>query len=332
MKKIIYLILISGFISCGEKSESSEEKKSVEKKADTQDIETTDNLTFTDGEYYFSGVIDHKYYFHMKFEIKEGAVYGNYYYDTQKKEILLEGAVIGGNLELDEKYNDKTTGHFISDVFTTDSISGIWKSPKGKEMSFALFNSGKDNYLKSLKDPEQNWNKEEFEKWAEKFELQKIPFDIGPSAHGGENKTFSLEEIKLFVYPDYDPDSDEFMGFYNYYFGARYETPEYIALLYTEEYSPGAFGIFNNNLIMSTFTKEGRLIDSKNLGCHCYDNNYYDYWSLSEDFTINNGYIEMNGEEIYASHEWAEADSMPVFEEIKPISDKFKIGKDGKFE
>ncbi len=333
MKKYIYLTLISFAISsCGEKIESSDSKKSKENKSNTGEIETTDNLTFTDGEYYFSGVIDHKYPFHMKFEIKDDSIIGNYYYDSQKKELLLEGSIVEGNLELDEKYKDKITGHFASEIFTTDSISGRWKSPKGKEMGFALFNSGKTNYLNSLKDKEQIWTKEDFEIWADKFELKKLPFEIGPSASGQDSKTFSLEEIKMFVNSEFDPDSDDYFGYYTYYFGVRYETPEFIALLYTEEYSPGAFGIFNNELIMSTFTKEGRLIDTKNLGCHCFDNNAYDYWALNEDFTINDGYIEIKGEEIYASHEWAEVDSMPVFEEIKPINERFKMRKDGKFE
>lgn len=327
MNKLIILILIvSVLISCNNESNDNKEKHSHKKETEKND--NSEKVTLSDGEYYFRGVIDHKYSFEMKFELKDHSINGAYYYDSQKKEITLSGNITNGQLELDEMYKEKITGHFTSSSLTADSISGIWKSPKGKKLSFDLLSSNRENYLNHLKKENQQWTKEDFQKFEEKFEETPLPFSYAPLS-GEENnpKDLTNEEIKLFIDPGFNP--DENWG-NRYYYGKKITTKNYTALIYSHEYVPGAFGIFNYNLYIITFSPEGNLIDHEFLGCHCYDNDMNEFTQTTENFDFTENEIIVTGEYLNKSHEWAEHEELPVFEHREPINFKVKISAEGK--
>lgn len=325
-KTILLLFLISALLSCN--NESNNNKQNNPSKKETDKTTDTEKIILSDGEYYFRGIIDHKYSFEMKFELKENSISGAYYYDSQKKEITLSGNIINGQLELDEKYKEKITGHFTSSVLTTDSISGVWKSPKGKKLSFDLLASNRENYLNRLKTESQTWNKDDFEKFAVKFESASLPFIYAPIS-GDENnsKEFLPEEIKMFIDPEYN--QDENWG-NHYFYGKKIIKKNYIALIYSNEYVPGAFGIFNYNLYMLIFTPEGNLITHEYLGCNCYDNDMGSFTQTTENFEFTEEGIKITGEYLNKSHEWAEHEELPVFENREPLNAILKISDAGK--
>lgn len=330
--KLILLLSASLYLfSCSENK--TEDKKNEEKikseKSEKSEIKMTE---IKDGIYFFHGMIDRKYTFYMMMMVegKGENISGSYYYGSQKKELILKGYIENENLELDEIYKEKVTGHFTSAIFSLDSISGKWKSPKGKEMEFALFSSTKEDYYASMKEPEQNWTKLDFENWVAKFPKLKLPVDLEADGEDlGEEFSMNDEMIKLFLNPELD--TNDFMR-EKYSYTGTYSTEDYIAILYTEHYLPGAFGINNHSLFMKTFSKEGKLIDEKYLGCSCFDNNMYDYYHTMEKFNFTENKIFVNGEEIYASHEWAEEENMPVFDENTTIKREIRISTEGEFE
>jgi len=326
--KIHLFFILSIFIfSCSENKtpEKKEEKKNKSEQTEIPKIE------LADGEYFYQGMINHKYAFHMMMEVKDNSINGMYYYDSKKLEITMNGNFIDNQLELDEMYKEKITGHFKSNTFTIDSISGKWKSPKGVEMDFALFNSSKEEYYSSMKEPEQNWTKIDFENWLTKFPKLNLPIN-GLEADGedlGEDHSIEDKFVLLFLNSAWE--TEDFIR-ESYSYTATYSTENYIAVLYTEHYIPGAFGINNHSLFMKTFTREGKLIDELFLGCFCFDNNRYDYYHTMEKFDFTENKIFVTGEEIYASHEWAEEENMPVFNETTPIKREIRISTEGEFE
>ncbi len=336
MKNTIALILITTTLlfSCGEnKKEEATNNSSSENNTETEKIQDKKNTVsqWSNGEYFFKGLINFKYAFHMRFMVEDNAITGAYYYDSQKKEIELKGSIVDGNLEVDESFKDKVTGHFSSNVFTGDSISGIWKSPKGIQFSFALFHSKESAYLASMEEGEKNnWTEDELKRFVAQFESAQLPFEYTAISEDEPDVAFfSEDEIKKFAYPEYDPEID--FG-YKCIFGKKYETENYLAIIYTEVYYPGAFGINNHSLLMKTFDPTGKLIDEKYLGCHCYDSNYDDYYSTTENFQFTKSSIKITGSETHASHEWIEEESgTKPFEYTNPINRTIKISEEGKF-
>lgn len=265
----------------------------------------------------------------MRFEINGTQITGSYYYDSQKKEISISGEASNASFSLEEKYKEKITGYFTSEVFTPDSISGNWKSPKGKVFDFALFSSSDEEYQSSMKELEQSWTKEELLEFSNEFKSMEIPFDYEPIDWEAEGRIeMTTEEIRKFIYPEYDPETE--FGT-TYFYGVKYETESYIALIYTQFYIPGAFGINNRTLYMNTYDKNGKLIKSGYLGCQCLDNNYYDYDETFEKFHIMENQILVTGTYTSASHEWAEEEGMETFSNVEEISRKINISLDGKF-
>lgn len=336
MKKLTYLFLITTTLlfSCGEEksgSTNNPDSKEIKKEDENVTSNNSNNHQWSNGEYYFKGLINFKYAFHMRFTVENNSISGAYYYNSQRKEIELNGSIINGNLEVDESYKDKITGHFSSNVFTSDSISGIWKSPKGLQFTFALFHSKEEEYIASLEGVKKSeWTKEEFENFIAQFELTQLPFEYAPvSVDNPDIEIFDENQIVKFAYPEYDPEVD--FG-YRFIFGKKFETEKFIAIVYTEVYIPGAFGIFNHSLIMKTFDKNGNFIDEKYLGCECYDNNYDDYYSTSEKFKFTKNSIIVTGEETHASQEWAEEESgTEPFDNRSPINRTIKLTEEGKF-
>lgn len=336
MKNKLFYLLFSTtlFYACGENKNEETNKTTPSEKEEEKELikePNTNSYHWENGVYFFKGLINFKYAFHMRFTVEDNSINGAYYYDTQKKEIELKGSIINRNLEVDESFKDKVTGHFSSDVFTSDSISGIWKSPKDIQFPFALFHSKENEYLSSMEENKKNhWTNEEFKTFVSKFETGKIPFKYEPKSEDTPDvKMFTEKEIKLFAYPEFDPEND--FG-YHFIFGKKYETENFIALIYTEVYYPGAFGIYNHFLVMKTFSLDGKFIDEKYLGCECYDSNYDDYYSTSEEFQFNKNTIVITGTETHASQDWAEEESgTEPFNESKPINRSIKITEEGKF-
>ncbi len=71
---------------------------------------------------------------------------------------------------------------------------------------------------------------------------------------------------------DLDEEDTEERGV-GYYYGYVYYEKEYLGIIYTKNYSPGAFGIDNYYINLVTLTYDGNLIDTKELGCFCNDSN-----------------------------------------------------------
>lgn len=332
MRKLYQISIALLLASCSEQNNKQKpESDTAQPLQDSSSQNDGSKGTFPDGDYFFSGRIDHKYPFHMQFSVASSKVTGFYFYNNMRKEISLTGYIDSNALELDESFNQKITGHFISSILTPDSIAGSWSNPKGKKMDFVLYQSSKKDYELALAGTRQIWTKDQFYALVRKFDQAVFPHKYSPlplDEEKNQEKAFTEEEMKLFINPEYDPNS---FIHPRYYYGLTYEAPDFIAIIFTEHYVPGAFGIYNSSLIMRTFTKDGKPIDEKYLGCNCYDNNMDDYYETSEEFLLNAHEITITGTETHATQDYAKEENpaLEPFHIETKINRKVKILEDG---
>lgn len=329
MRKLVYFLFALALTACQTKEEQVDKK--IETNTDQAEV-ADQEITIENGTYFFKGIIDHKYPFHLKLTVENNTINGSYYYDNHKKELSLEGNNTAGVVLIEEFVNEKKTGAFELSSFTADSLHGEWRNPKGKVLSVSGTASNELDYTIGIKGIEARWNEKQFNDFLHHFDQNSFPFEYAPVDEEDEkSKPFTTEEIKLFIDPEYDPEHN--FGT-TYYYGIKYELPEYIVIVFTEVYYPGAFGINNHSLVMHTYTKEGKPIDSKYLGCFCYDNNMTDYYQYDENFLFEQpGKIQITGTATHASHDYAvEEGEIEAFHEETPIKREINLTDEGMIE
>lgn len=329
--KILSIICLAVLLfACGnDKNNENKPDQNADNRSLREETNETEAVPET-GDYYFSGLIDHKYAINLRLQVDQKKATGTYYYNSQRKELSLNGTVDGPNLEMDEMVNNKITGHFSGTTYGVDSISGTWESPKGKKLDFVLYKSDKDKYEKYQKEEApKKFDLKALNTFRSKFQTVNLPFEYAPLDYeNSDGKAFTDDEIRMFSIDDYDP--EKYWGYY-YYYGVTFETENYIALIFTENYVPGAFGIYNQSLVMLTIGKNGDFIDKKYLGCHCMDTNagINDYYSTVDSFFFTEGNIRIESVYTHATLIEEAAEGEP-FEEIEKKTKNVKIEVNGK--
>jgi len=75
----------------------------------------------------YVGLINGKLPIHMKLEVKDGKVWGSYYYDSTKTDITLKGSINGDFVDIIEyDANNKTVARFIGKFVFPGRIEGVW--------------------------------------------------------------------------------------------------------------------------------------------------------------------------------------------------------------
>ncbi|MFZ5554464.1 MAG: hypothetical protein ACOZCO_15195 [Bacteroidota bacterium] len=329
--KHLYLklpVFLFFFASCGGESNNPSGKNEKDSLAEKGPEIKTEN-----GKYYFQGMINHKYSLFMKFDYYEGKVNGLYFYDSQKKELDVDGTIENGQLELDEKVNEKITGHFSGKIYGMDSVSGTWKSPKGKEMEFALYKSDEFDYSTHLHpDKERRWRPEDVEDFAKRFISVELPLEFTAFANGENSEPqFTDEGVRKFIDDTYRINTDDF-EMNTYHPRYVYKSEKFYAFIYIDHYYPGAFGIDNTNVVLMTISKDGFLIDSEYIGCSCYDSNMgaNDFYSTDDSFMWTKNQIKVTSKQLYAT--LYEEEGVESFSEEKTEYLDISIDEDGNIE
>lgn len=267
--KILSVVALFLVISCSDNS--TETKASEDSQGSSEEGEGR-----PDGQYAFSGTINDNLEIMMYVQLEGDEATGAYYYQSQLKEIMLNGSRNGDSLVLTESYNGKITGEFrgvLKDVY----YSGVW-SGNGKSFQFQVEDIGMEFYIGPLdtEGGEPSFEMQNFEEYINKFEWQALPYTFDELGDYEEANPLGEEWVWSFIDEEYDPEE---IGS-TYYPFARFNAGEYIGLLVHHHYYPGAFGINNSPIILYTFDNDGNMISEQTIACFCYDSNqaglYYD--------------------------------------------------------
>ncbi len=302
--KYIYYSILGTLICASCSSENTESKADETNETVKTDSVKADTVTSQHEEFdheiswenvYFSGWIEDLN--HMKYEVmmrlsnKDGKVTGQYFYVNHKKPIDLILSLYGDEMVLDEFYKNKATGSWRG-AYTgkedENGWTGTWYG-NDTEFTFELEPVAKEDYHTELQKSKSTKKLEAFSQLLTQFKKEELPFEIKTAPDGdgeGFDKTTMethFDEGDLFVdigYSEFTP-------------GHYYETDFGYALVLFYYYSPGAFGITSNNVMLYTFDKKGQLLDKDMIGCYCMDTNIgpRDYYSTDEHFTFKSGEI-----------------------------------------
>lgn len=328
-------LLLAGCGNSDNKTENTGEAPEAGQKTEKETMQDEPvgeerDVTAADGDYYFSGLIDHKYAVSLRLNISGGVTSGKYYYHSQKHELDLSGSIRGGKLEMDEKVKEKITGHFSGKIYDADSAVGQWKSTKGKTLEFVLYKADASRYEREMKEEKsRHFDMKGLRTFMKKFKTVSTDFEYEALPEDTpEEQVFTTEEIRTYVMPEYNPEND--FG-YRYYYGLAFETENYIALLFTEDYFPGAFGVHNQSLVMITVSKNGEMIDMAYLGCHCLDTNMgsNDYYATDDKFYFTKNNIRVESDNEHATLIEGEGEGEP-FSEKEHKTRNITLGNDGK--
>lgn len=228
----------------------------------------------------------------------DGPLSGRYFYESQRKEIQLEGATEGGRIRLRESVNGQTTGNWLGER-DNFSFRGTWTSPKGKELAFQLYPVGCATYLNALGCCTlADIQDKRLRAIAALYTEVSLPFS--PSFEGEDERKELPAEALTYVFADTSE-----LSFYNaVYPGQVFFQPDYFGLVTLHNYSPGAFGINNSYLRLATFRYDGRAISQVELGCDdCSDTNLGagDYYSTRDECVIKAGRITCHRVEEHGS-------------------------------
>jgi hypothetical protein len=152
---------------------------------------------------------------------------------------------------------------------------------------------GRFNYLREI-----NSNKyDSLMKFIKGFKTITFPFEFS------KPNDETVIDIKLMQHLfDFDINQED-LGYGNYYYGYVFYNSNYVGLIITRYYTPGAFGINNYFVELFTLNDEGKLIDSEELGCFCHDTNMgsNDYYSTELKIVVDSNKIIVNKRNIHAT-------------------------------
>jgi hypothetical protein len=238
------------------------------------------------GEHYCAGRLGE----HMVYAVLRGGeigpLQGQYFYASHRKEIALAGAAQGGRITLTESVAGQVSGTWEGER-DNFSFRGTWTSPLGKQLPFQLYTVAQAAYLEA-RDRRQlaDIQDKDLRALAALYEEVSLPF----------TPTLDTErpELSRSAYRYVFADTSE-LSYYNaLYAGQCALLPDFFALVTLHSYSPGAFGIYNDFIRLSTFRYDGKAISQIELGCHsCYDSNMGtgDYYATQDSCVFAYGRI-----------------------------------------
>jgi hypothetical protein len=218
---------------------------------------------------YWAGEIDTSMHIMMHLQQEEGktSVNGTYYYCSIRKEIQLSGNMDQKTMQLDESNNGKITGTFLGEI-NKDSIIGNWESPDGKSFPLRLGKSSEEEYqsfktqktLADVKDKKLNKFLKQFATKESKYTLDNYNEETAA--------LLDTNDVKQYLQWNYDEEGWMKSAFHP--IAAMYYD-RFILLVVIREWTPGAFGIFNNFIEGYTIDYTGKKISSAAIGCYCND-------------------------------------------------------------
>lgn len=147
---------------------------------------------------------------------------------------------------------------------------------------------------------------EKLRNFVSNFEYTELPIHIEDTQSGPE-----IDSNDLFYFLDIFLDPE--INYENYSFGKIFFSENYFALVFVYSYTPGAFGINNEYIVLQTMDYFGNVIDFIELACFCYDQdmgiNEIHYSEAQIDLT--NERITINEDKVHATLFEEDADGDP---------------------
>lgn len=166
-----------------------------------------------------------------------------------------------------------------------------------------------------------NKDNPEFTQFLKRFELKKYPLSISKPFEGTEISHFDL---KQFLNIELDT-----MALVKEHYSYRYKVghQDFYTLIVSHLVSPGKFGINNEFIEVITISKQGVIIDFKDIGCFCSDINIgtNDYYSSSVNIDMDSTHIIVKTEYEHATLIEEQSDS--VFKEDSIEFSQYNIEK-----
>lgn len=178
------------------------------------------------------------------------------------------------------------------------------------------FTGNKEKNIDSIKN-------DSLKEFVNNFTSQTLPFNID-NPH--EENVIDKELLKQFLNIEFD---DENAGLEEYYYGDVFYGEDYIGLIHTHYYTPGAFGIENYFIEFASLTYDGKLISKKELGCFCNDTNMgiNDYYATEVALDIEMEKITVIEKTTHGT--LIEEEGVEPFEEISQKEYSFNISSSG---
>lgn len=273
---------------------------------------------------FWKGIIDDRYIIYMELNIANNKVNGIYFYEHQRKEIILRGVMDGARLHLIEIVNQQETGSFSGEIVAGSQMIGSWQNPsntkklvwKQRAISAAVYDAAlSEKGLYSI----SNVN---FKKLVKGFEAKERPFRIKDYWEGD-----TISEKQAVKYMNYvEEDWSMFTVFYKGY--VLFEE-DYVGLITNIYDTPGAFGVHNNFIWLYRYTYDGKLIDAEEMGCYCYDSNMgsNDYYSTALELVVGTEAITIHSSDIHATlfEEDVKEGEKPFYKEKKAPTRFFNL-------
>ncbi len=172
------------------------------------------------------------------------------------------------------------------------------------------------NPSKSISDPA-------LAQFFQDFEVVEFPIKINEIP---ETEEIDKDTVRKLL--GVDPDAEE--GWYTtFFYGLVFYQPNYIGLLPFRNGTPGVAGVNNFYVDLFTFDYAGNRLDSKEIGCYCYDSNMgsNEYFASELNILIDSSYIKIKQKDIHATLFENEADE--AFEKIETTNYDFKLSEEG---
>lgn len=218
---------------------------------------------------YWAGEIDTSMHLFMHLEQEQGkpSVKGTYYYSSVRTEIELSGTMDAKAMQLDESNKGKITGSFVGEV-NGDSIFGNWESPSGKSLPLRLGKSSEAEYQScKSKKTQADVKDKKLALFLKQFPGKEIKYTLN---NYNEETAALLDTNDVKQYLQWSFDEEGWMKSSFHPVAAMYYD-RFILLVVIREWTPGAFGIFNNFIEGYTIDYTGNKISSSELGCYCND-------------------------------------------------------------
>ena len=154
------------------------------------------------------------------------------------------------------------------------------------------------------------------------FEIISYPFHFSDI-----NKENPIDIAIAEYFLDIEPDDG--FGYEEFYFNFVFLEENFICIIYTRYYTPGAFGINNYFVNLITMDYSGKIIDAEDIGCFCNDTNMgnNDYYATDLEVTIEKGEISVIKNNIHAT--LIDEDEEDSFEEITTEDYSIIINSEG---
>ncbi len=325
LKRMFIVFPLVLILACGEKETEQKETDSVNHLSQSDSTVSIDELLPKKTELasswsrkFYEGQIDGKYKIYVSLKSDNGTISGKYYYDSQRKLLDVSGYQKGDSLFLKESYKSKITGDWLVKM-DDQRVNGKWEN-KNKKFSLEMQELSDSTSFYSIlnekkKIPSKAASFESFLSWFDKKEL---PFIIDKAVNEGE-KSIDTASVQAHLEPDFI-----FYGGWGYNDFEpvfKYETEFGYVIGVHQFYTPGAFGIYNTYFKVYTFDKDGKQLDSDEIGCFCYDSNLgaNDYYQTDLECEFMNGSINIKAVHVHANLfdlEPGESDYDPDFKEF----------------